>query len=317
MAHLVENMAYAGQVPWHGLGFQIDPDASIEDWQKAAGLDWEVKKAAVEFQNGERHIMKDTFVLYRDSDSRPMSVISTRYKPVQPAEILEFYRDLISMHGMKIETAGSLKDGKRIWALAKTGEVHKVLGTDQVEGYLLLATSYDGTFATLAQFTSVRVVCNNTLQLSFNNHGARITVPHFREFNAEAVKNQLGIGHEAWQAFTSMAEVLARTKLDEGKAKDTISNVFRLPLGIPTPDELVKQAVDRAHADNVFQLFMGKARGADLAGQTAWGLVNAVTEYVDHGKRARGQGNRLDSAWFGEGANIKQRAWDEAQLLAA
>jgi hypothetical protein len=60
-------------------------------------------------------------------------------------------------------------------------------------------------------------------------------------------------------------------------------------------------------------------QGADLpsAHGTAWGLVNAVTGYVDHQKRARSVDHRLDSAWFGPGAQLKQAAWDEAVKLVA
>ena len=139
MAHLIETMAYANEVPWHGLGNNINADSPIEDWQRQSGLDWTVSKRPVHFAgkcvpgaNHGIHTFKDKFVLVRDTDSRPFSVVSGRYNPVQPKEILEFFRDLIDTHGMTIETAGSLKDGKRIWALAKTGDAHKVLGNDLV-----------------------------------------------------------------------------------------------------------------------------------------------------------------------------------------
>lgn len=317
MSHEVEQMAYANEVPWHGLGNNIPDTASIEEWLVAAGLNWEVTKEPVKFQHGgKERTFKDRFVLVRNTDSQPMTVVAGRYKPVQPKEILEFYRDLIDMHGMKIETAGSLRNGKRVWALAKTGDVHKVLGKDEVKGYLLLATSYDGTFSTLAQFTSVRVVCNNTLSLSMKDKLARVTIPHVREFDADEVKKQLGIGREAWEAFTQATEVLAKAKVDDEIAKEFIYNLFKLTPEIlkePTPEVLV----ERTHADNVIEIFKTPSPSQVLAGRTAWGLVNAVTSYVDHSKRARGNEGRLNSAWFGDGANLKQAAWGKALELVA
>ena len=315
MAHLIESMAYANQVPWHGLGNNIDADSTIDEWQRQAGLDWTVSKRPVMFPNDlspglhSTHTFKDKFVLARDTDNTPFSVVSDRYKPVQPKGVLEFFRDLISTHGMTIETAGSLKDGKRIWALAKTGDAHKVLGSDLVDSYLLLATSYDLTFSTLAQFTSVRVVCNNTLQQSLKDYISRVSIPHFRDFDAKSVHEQLGLGRAQWGAFADALDAIAKIKVDSTKAKEVLDRVFKVPEDTIT-------YID-PQVQKVLQLFQGKAIGSDIAGQTGWGLVNAVTEYADHHKRARSQGNRLDNAWFGAAANIKNAVFHEVLELAA
>ena len=320
MAHLIETMAYANEVPWHGLGNNINADSPIEDWQRQSGLDWTVSKRPVMFNAPDHRRMefggtpitsfKDKFVLARDTDNTPFSVVSDRYKPVQPKDVLEFFRDLIATHGMTIETAGSLKDGKRIWALAKTGDAHKVLGNDLVNSYLLIATSYDLTFSTLAQFTSVRVVCNNTLQQSLDDYISRVTIPHFRDFNATDIHEQLGLGRAQWGAFSQALDVIAKMKLDVVKAKSVIQSVFSIPVDdeVPSPQ--------RQHLAPVLRLFEGQAIGADIAGQTGWGLVNAVTEYADHHKRARSQGNRLDSAWFGDSAAVKDAVFKEVLELA-
>lgn len=316
MSHEVEQMAYVGQVPWHGLGFNINPASSIEEWQHAAGLNWEVNKRPVQYGTDGMHSapvlsFKDKFVLARTTDDLPYAVVSGRYKPVQPKQILEFFRSLVADFGMTIETAGSLRDGKRVWALAKTGDAHKVMGVDQVNSYLMLATSYDLTFSTLAQFTSVRVVCNNTLQQSFKSHTGRVTIPHFRDFSMDDVKSELGVGREQWNAYATMLDSMAAIKLDTVKANEVLGKVFEL-----TNDPL-KDSVNKQHIAKVIDLFSGQAIGADIAGQTGWGLVNSVTEYLDKYKRARNQSNRLDSAWFGDAFNTKQRAVDEVLLLAA
>lgn len=318
MSHLVETMAYANAVPWHGLGNNVQEDASIEEWQQQAGLDWSVSKRQVMFRGVElgetmtipTRRFKDKFVLARDTDNSPFSVVSDRYKPVQPKEILEFFRDLIATHGMTIETAGSLKDGKRIWALAKTGDAHKVLGSDLVNSYLLIATSYDLTFSTLAQFTSVRVVCNNTLQQSLNNYISRVSIPHFKDFNADHVHESLGLGRAQWGAFSQALDAIAKIKLSVGDAGLIIANALKIPQDIEAPSP------NRQHVMPIMRLFNGDAIGSDVVGQTGWGLVNAVTEYVDHRKRARNQGNRLDNAWFGEAANLKDTVFKSVLEMA-
>lgn len=315
MAHEVEQMAYAGAVPWHGLGNKVDSTMPLEVWQKEAGLDWEVEMRPSHYwsiKNGRFMTHKDRFSLVRNTDEHPMCIVSNRYKPVQPKQILEFFRDLIGNFGMTIETAGSLRNGQRVWALAKTGQAYKVMGVDKIDAYLMLATSYDLSFSTLAQFTSVCVVCNNTLQQSFKNHTGRVTIPHMREFDEKQVKNELGIGFGQWEAFTGACETLARIKLDTVKACEVLDKVWKIDRGLLEPANS-----DTVHVNNVISLFQGRGIGADVRGQTGWGLVNAVTQYVDQNKRARSQDNRLDSAWFGDGFNIKQRTVDETLLLAA
>ena len=319
MVAAVETMAYVGETPWHRLGNKVDENITLEEFQKEAGLDWTVSKRPVHyFPDGDGmqlQTFKDRFVLARDTDNKAFAVVSSRYKPVQPKEIFGFFKDLLAMHDMKMHTAGALLDGGRIWCLAKTGNVHKVLGKDRVDGYLLLSTSYDLTLSTLAQFTSVRVVCNNTLQQALRDATGRITIPHIREFNIGEIHNQLGIGREQWSAFTQALDVLAKMKIDANKAAEVMDKVFEIP------DDPVKrmQNSDRLHAQNVVDMFrQQRFKGADLAGMTGWGLLNSTTEYIDWHKRARGgQSSRLNNAWFGEGAKLKQNTMNELLLLAA
>ena len=315
MVAAVETMAYVGEEPWHGLGEKVDADISLDEFRRKAGLDWEVQKTPVLFDGGFElpySVFKDRFVLNRTTDNRPYAVVSGRYKAVQPKEIFEFFRDLLGLHDMRMHTAGSLMNGARIWALAETGDSAFIKGVDRVDGYLLLSTSYDLTLSTLAQFTSVRVVCNNTLQQALQNASGRVTIPHIRDFNPDSVKDQLGIGHEQWSAFTAALNVLSDIKLHSSQASDILNKVFKIPEDPAIP------FADRIHSDNIYRLFdQQRFTGADLTGQTAWGLLNATTEYVDHYKRARNNGNRLNSAWFGEGAAIKGAALQELMLIAA
>lgn len=317
MVAAVETMAYVGEVPWHGLGNQVEEGVSIEEMTVQAGLNWSVSKRPVQYptEAGGMRAYKDRFVLARDMDDLPYSVVSSKYKPVQPKEIMEFYRELTSLGGFKLETAGSLSDGKRIWALARTGEAAELLGQDRVEEFLLLATSYDGTFATLAQFTDVRVVCQNTLAAAMRDYETRISIPHLREFNADEVKQRMGIHRDAWEARRVAMELLARTRVDVAKASEVLYKIFQVPKEVVTAGGIVL----KNHADSAIELFSQNGMGSDLesANDTAWGVVCSVTEYVDHWKRARGANGRMNSAWFGEGAQLKQRAWDESMLLAA
>jgi phage/plasmid-like protein (TIGR03299 family) len=172
--HLVETMAYAGDKPWHGLGNKLATPQPIEMWKRQAGMDWMIEESEVRYITGNHtvgaiHSFPEQKVLYRSDTKRPLAVVSKRFQVVQPEEVLEFYRDLTEHAGFELETAGVLKEGRKFWALARTGQSATLKGKDQVNGYLLLATACDGSLATTAQFTSVRVVCNNTLQIALGD----------------------------------------------------------------------------------------------------------------------------------------------------
>lgn len=321
--HLVNTMAYVGQRPWHGLGNALSPKQPIEVWAKQSGMDWQIESADVRFvsgssgtQLGSIHAFPEQKVLYRSDTKTPLSVVSSRYQVVQPREILEFYRDLTEVGGFELETAGVLKDGKKLWALARTGQSVSLKGHDEVNGYLLLATACDGTLATTAQFTSVRVVCNNTLQIALGDSAGAVKVGHRSQFDAQAVKRQLGIAISSWDGFMTRMKALADRKVTDSVAETFMRRVLTYQAGGPNTQAPVTN--DRA-IKAVHELYAGRGKGATLssASGTAWGLVNSVTEFVDHLRRARSDDNRRDAAWFGTGATLKQRAWDEAMKLIA
>ena len=317
--HLVETMAYAGEKPWHGLGNKLASQAPIEVWRTQAGMDWKIESSEVRYITGNNNVgvinaFPEQKVLYRSDTKAPLAVVSKRFQVVQPGEILEFYRDLTACNGFELETAGVLRAGKKFWALARTGQSTTLKGRDKVDGYLLLATACDGTLATTAQFTSVRVVCNNTLQIALGDASGAIKVPHRSQFDPDAVKRQLGITIAAWDGFVARMKALCERPVDPDAAEALLQRV----LVCAGPDGK-RPVVNEQALANVRSLYEGGGRGALMASSrgTAWGLLNSVTEYVDHHRRARSDDHRRDAAWFGQGAQLKQRAWDEAMKLVA
>jgi len=321
MAHLIESMAFKGAAPWHGLGNHLTENQSIEVWAQQAGMDWNIREAPVRFvaehdaNISSIHTFPEQKVLFRSDTNTPLSVVSQRYQVVQPRAILEFYRDLTEISGFELETAGVLKGGRKIWALAKTGQSTALRGNDVTNGYVLLATACDGTLATTAQFTSIRVVCNNTLAVALTGGANAVKVPHSTSFDPESVKKQLGISVSSWDEFMYRMKTLSERKVKNVEAERYFLRVFT--------DQNIKSAAlgqtnERAMA-KALTLFNGQGMGSDLdsAKGTAFGLLNSVTEFIDHERRARSHDHRLESAWFGQGAVIKQKALEQALLMAA
>lgn len=322
MSHLVESMAYVGIMPWHGLGNHLSPKQPLETWLQEAGMNWQINESPVRFAAGcvanlsTIHSFPEQKVLYRSDNKEALSVVSQRYQVVQPREVLEFYRDLTERSGYELETAGVLKGGRKLWALARTGQSTALKGNDVVNGYLLLATSCDGTLATTATPTTIRVVCNNTLTIAVNGASQAIKVPHSTRFDPRAVKQQLGITISQWDDFMYRMRTLAARPVKAHEAKEYLRGV--LCEALKNHPEGTGFSNERA-LNKVLSMYEGHGRGAELeaAKGTAWGLLNAVTEYVDHERRARNNEYRMDTAWFGQGAVIKQRALQTALKLVA
>ena len=324
MAHEIDmsngqaNMAYVGETPWHGLGQQLKPGATIEQWRKAAGMNFSIYTSPVQFESPEAVGDPMTFdghnVLYRSDTKMPLAVVSDKYQVVQPKEVLEFYRDLTVGAGFNLETAGVLKGGKKYWALASIGKEAKILD-DQIKGYLLLGSACDGSMATTAMFTSIRVVCNNTLGFAMNEADsgkakAVVRINHRTSFDEAKVKAQLGLAANSWDSFLYNVNVWTKTKVDLVQAQAYFDKVASY-----TTTEGEEKVSERT-SKYLMGLFAGGGKGSDLksADGTAWGLINAVTEFVDH-HRGRSNDVRIDRAWFGDGIKTKELATDLANEL--
>jgi phage/plasmid-like protein (TIGR03299 family) len=307
MAHEIDmsndraNMAYVGETPWHGLGFRLSEHSPLEVWAKEAGLDWTLESSPAFFNDGTETLpVPGRVVLYRSDTRAPLSVVSDGYNIVQPMQVLEFYRDLITELGFEMHTAGVLRGGRKYWALAKVGQDF-ALGSDRVENFLLLATSCDGTLATRATYTSVRVVCNNTLTLATDEKSI-VNINHSSTFNANAVKGQLSLKTSGWEEFRAKAAQMAGRRVNRTEALSWLIDIFGNP-ALPVEEQPNARVMQR-----VFELWEGTGMGSSLpsAQGTAWGLLNAVTEYVDH-HRGHKRDTALDAAWFGAGALAKAK----------
>lgn len=286
MAHEIDmsnnraNMAFIGQRSkiWHGLGIQLDENSSIETWIKESGLDWSVKESDV-FFNTDIDLSKFNTkkVLFRSDTLQPLSIVGDQFKIVQPVQIVEFFRDLVEKHDMKLSTAGSLFGGKRFWALAELGKEIEIVNGDLVKGYLLLTTSVDGTLKTTGKFISERVVCNNTLSIALNESTKNVVaVSHKSEWDPDLVKVDLGLLDSAWYTFINNMRKLANTPVNNQQAKQFYQEmIFKNQKQEPTGTEIRK-------VDDLLRLYQ-KGIGYEYSAGTAWGVLNAMTQMWTHG----------------------------------
>ena len=325
-------IAWSGDVPWHGLGQRLTADASLETWTREAGLEYDILARRVGYfpnadqktgELGEPTLIPNLVSLIRSDTNAHLATASERYKIVQPKAVMEFFRDLTSQNKLKMECAGALRSGAIYWALARMDDAFNLSKDDVILPYVLLATSCDGSLATTASFTSVRVVCWNTLSHAMNERGAaantRVRVPHNSIFDERKVKTDMGLLDGSWQDFQKKAQQLAKVRVTQAEVTEFMVNLLtknkrgqRDSTGLNGEeiDERLKAMPTVIKALDIYENGVGQQTKS--AKGTAWGMVNAISRMYDFETNSKSQAQRLHSTWFGAGARTKKAALQAA-----
>jgi len=316
MAHEIEfvngvaQMAYAGDVPWHGLGKQVSPDLTPLQMLDEAGLNWTVEKTPTFALVKEDLVELPRAALVRSSDSKILDIVSDDWNPVQNLEAFEFFNDFIAAGEMQMHTAGSLKNGQIVWALAKVNDSFELFKGDKIDSYLLFSNFHKYGFSTDVRFTPIRVVCNNTLSLSLSSSVERMAkISHRKQFDADNVKIMLGVAKDKLAQYKEMAQFLGEKMYKEESLVEYFQRLF--PVGGSNEN---KKDLSR-NASRALSI-VHEQPGAEYAEGSWWSAVNAVTYMTDH-TMGRSADSRLTSAWYGTNKNLKLKALELAMDYAA
>jgi len=310
MSHEVETMAYAGQVPWHGLGTRVSADLSPRQMMQQADLEWSVESVPTVAQFGDDLIPTGTKALIRESDKSVLApMIGDNWEPVQNEEAFNFFNEFCAAGDMEMHTAGSLMGGKMVWVLAKIKESFDILGKDQVDNYLLFSNPHMYGKSVNVRMTPVRVVCNNTLTMSLaQKSNNEVKLNHRQAFNADLAKEKLGIAHEKFEQYKEFATFLASKR---AKSADVIQYFNTIFPHANTGGKEVKGYDELSRSGKQAFDILETQPGADLAPGTWWNALNSVTYMTDH-VLGRNNESRLSSAWYGYNAGRKVRAINTA-----
>lgn len=289
MAALVESMMYVREVPWHGLGTKVDEAPNSKEAIKLAGLDWNVNPTVIYDANGKE--ISGYKANMRDSDQSILGIVSDRYQIVQNSEAFEFTDSLLD-EGVVYETAGSLRDGKQIWLLAKMPRT-TILG-DDVDPYLCFTNSFDGSGAVRVCATPIRVVCNNTLNLALETTKRSWSTRHVGDLAGKMhqAKVTLGLAQEYMKKLDEEADMLANTKLSDSEIESIVSFIF--------PIDYIKDTKRKIENTNKMRNdFMTCYMMPDIAQyrNTAYGLVNAASDMAGHMAPSRVTSNYAQNNW--------------------
>lgn len=310
MAALVESMAWAGNVPWHGLGKKVLPDLTPDQMLNEAGLDWKVNKIPAYAEVDGKKVSVNRSVLVRDTDNKILTVVSNDWNHLQNHEAFEFFNEFVMAGDMEMHTAGSLKGGQLVWALAKVKESFELFKGDKVDSYLLFTNPHQFGKSIDVRFTPIRVVCNNTLTLSLNSASNNfMKVSHRRTFNADEVKEAMGIASTKLNKYKDMAAFLG----SKSYTKEAMVEYFKKVFGSLQPSDTNVHGLSR-NANKAIEILETQP-GANYAQGTWWQPYNAVTFMSDH-LIGRSADTRLTSAWYGPNKLLKLKALKTAVEFA-
>jgi len=312
MAHELEmingkaQMAYVGEKPWHRLGTEVEEGIMHLEMMEVAGLDWEVEKKDLTFLNreGERVRIPNKKVLTRKSDDKILDIVGDEWVPVQNKTAFEFFQEFCEEGSIKMHTAGSLMNGRKVWALGKIDSSFELFGGDKVQGYLLFSNPHQFGQSVDVRFTPIRVVCNNTLTLSLGSkveNFARIT--HRKEFEPEMVKKILGLASEKMDEYKQVAEKLGSKQVEDKQFKEFLGKIFGES---KKEDKDTKELMLTRTAQLAYDAF-DKQPGANFAKGSWWQALNAVTYVTDHNIGNTDEA-RLNSMWYGANKSKKINA---------
>ena len=320
MAHEIEiidnkaQMVYAGEQPWHGLGTQIHPDLSPEDVLEKAGLNWEVKKIPLYAKINGKQVKSGVEALVRDKDDKILTIVSDGWNPCQNLEAFTFFNDFVGAGDMEMHTAGSLKGGRQVWALAKIKESFELFGGDKVEGFLLFSNPHQFGKSITVQFTPIRVVCNNTLTLSLSSKTSKmVRVNHRNVFDADSVKETLGVAKDKLVKYKEMAAFLGQKRYTNENVVEYFNRIF--PKTSDRKKEMGATVEAHSRAAQLAVDMLDTQPGANYAPGSWWNAYNSVTFLTDH-VLGRSNDTRMTSAWFGANQARKVQALNLAVEMA-
>ncbi len=314
MAHEIETMAYFGALPWHGLGTPL-AEEDLHDWQRActkSGMDWEAE--LVPLQTADTLTKVDHVAVRRKTDGRILGTVGPRYTILQNREAFRWFQPFLDAKEAALHTAGSLREGSRIWVLAKMNRDPLVIAPgDEVEKFVLLSHGHDGSLAVRVGFTPIRVVCANTLALAHNaNANKLIRLKHTKDLhqNLENVRELMDVANQAFEATAEQYRLLARKSINQADLVRYVKKVLKVE------DDNISTRMKNNIQEILGKCESGKGNDLPSVSGTYWTAYNGVTDWLSH-LRGNNQENRLNSLWFGDSANVNRFALETALAMAA
>ena len=283
---------------WHGKGDVLDePPANWDEARKLAGLEWDPVEAPVYVKDADgKFVPVEGFKGVARSDTGQMLTVRTgAYQIIDHAAMGEIVDAVLDQPHVEYVTAGAARDGKEVWCVAMLDEPVTIPGDNSVTlPFLAITNTHDGTGSCRANSTSIKVVCHNTFAASEaqgERNGTIFTFPHkgnYRDRLDEARETIRGLRAD-FAAYTAIAEDLLKVHVTEEQTEQFVREFIPMP-----PEGLVSDRVvgnvetARKVLRDILQspTITGGDKASSIEG-TAWALVQASGEYLDHYRASR------------------------------
>ena len=341
MAHEImehDNMFSVREKPWHGLGVILENAPTIDVAIQESGLDWQVEvwPSFVQSPDGSLIEVPERNAVVRTDINKVIGSVGNRYTVYQNDEMWSFIEAFQDKTDCKLETAGSLRNGRNTWVLAKNQELEYLAG-DPVEEYFVFRNSFDGSSPIMVMFTNIRVVCNNTMQMAIRGANNIFKVRHTinAQNNLDEVQKALGYREKYQVRMLESMKVMLAKNMTATDTTDFLENVIfpkarqvKQVVGadgkVNTVMEITKRAETmRSNRIEAVSNLVETGAGADIAGVrgTAYGMFQALVEYADHEKQIKvGERDRLEAkfenTFWGSGATFKTDCFKQVMAMA-
>jgi phage/plasmid-like protein (TIGR03299 family) len=318
MAHEIWNneMVYVGEVPWHGLGTQVEPTITGAELKEMLNLSpVALRPLFADPCDGSALVrVLDRKAVIRTKENSVIGVVGPDFTPIQDTDIIDTLEVLRAEGLCQFETAGILRNGSRFFVMLNVpGGTLKLKTpngkTDVVVNYLGVSHGHDGSLAFEFTPTNVRMVCQNTVTMArqeAKNNRVSFYIKHTQNADQRiaaavaAYKKVIQFNQEVEER----AKILIATPFDSTQVTKMTERLFPTPKGkednIPAGTLKSRYEVSRLVVEGRGHIELG------IVG-TAWGAYNAVCEYFDWNRQTRGDKDLTQT-------EKKNKMWEASQF---
>ena len=302
---------------WHGLGLVVEEAPTPREALTLAGLDWGVIQLPikVELSPGKEEEIGQYVANYRADSMKYLGLVGSKYQPIQNYEVADFCEALHETQQVKVETAGSIRNGGMVWFLLK-GEPFNVVKDDQVFPYLLVSNGHDGGATFRVTPTFIRTVCRNTLSMVVPTgldtgelNESVLSIRHTTNIMERLDEARKALVHygQSKASTTELIQEMAKKDVNKEKLIEFFTERYQIDFGtIPTEPKGRVQENQKARAESAFASFMRRFDDeTPVSGANHWTMFNAYSGLCQHDAKARGKNDedriakRQESNLFG------------------
>ena len=294
----------AFQPAWHNKGQVFGRQMTSQECIREAQLDFEVGKlpAQITLPDGTVKTIPGKFGTYRTDSGIPFGTVGGRYEIVQNIEAFEFFDAIVGKGEAIYETAGALFDGQNIFITAKLPDYIKV-GKDEIEKYIFLNSTHDGSGSITAAFTSTRILCWNTLNAALGDMTNKVSIRHTKDALVKLKQAHIimGISNKLSKELEDVFNIMAKKNIVDAELKAFITQIIapkREEMNETEREELSTRTLNKINEIYVYAQ-SDSTQQTDSTKGTLFGAVNAITGYYQNVKTWKSADDKVSSILMG------------------